>query len=824
MANTYTVKKGDTLSELAVKFNTTVSELVRLNKIKNPDLILIGQVLRLNDSAPSNNTKSSSSRAVIDLFGIQSKTERTFYASWIWNESYVKHYEVMWYYSTGDGIWFIGNDSTTEYKQSVYTPPDNATKVKFKVRPISTTYIDKTTKKEVNHWSANWSTEKVYNVPITLKVPPVPNVTIKNYKLTATIENIDVDGNRIEFYVCKDNKTLFASAVVTIPVDNYVTYSCNILAGAEYKVRCRSIKGDLYSEWSDYSGNELTAPRASEEIIAIKALSATEVQLDWENVPNTETYEIEYTTQKRYFDSSDQTTTKTVDATAAGHAEITGLESGQTYYFRVRACNSAGKSGWTEIKTITIGKKPTAPTTWSSATTAIVGEQVKLYWVHNTEDGSSQTYAQLEITINGNTTVKEVKNSTDEEEKDKTSVYTVDTSSYTEGTVLKWRVKTKGITDEYSDWSTQRTIDVYAPPTLELFINDVEGEPIEQLYSFPFYVEGIPGPNTQEPIGYHVTVIANESYETIDQLGNSRNIKEGEVIYSKNFNTDENLLIELSAGNINLENNISYTVNCVASMNSGLTAENSRSFTVAWADDIEDIYEPNAAIGYDPNRFTMSINPYCEDANKKLVENVVLSVYRMEYDGTFTEIATEIENSKSIFVTDPHPSLSYARYRIVVKSTLNGRVGYFDMPGYYVGEKAILIQWSEDWKDLNLTGEDPLYERVWSGSLIRLPYNIDISYNNKPDVSFIEYIGRENPVSYYGTQLGVTTTWNVEIPADDEETLYALRRLAKWMGDVYVREPSGLGYWANVQLSFNTKHKAVTIPVSFSVTKVEGGM
>lgn len=53
-ASTYTVKKGDTLSEIAVRYKTTVAELVRLNNIKNPNLIYPGQVLKLpGASAPT---------------------------------------------------------------------------------------------------------------------------------------------------------------------------------------------------------------------------------------------------------------------------------------------------------------------------------------------------------------------------------------------------------------------------------------------------------------------------------------------------------------------------------------------------------------------------------------------------------------------------------------------------------------------------------------------------------------------------------------------------------------------------------------------------
>ena len=44
----YTVKKGDTLSEIALKYNTTVANLVKLNDIKNPDLIVVGQKIKLS--------------------------------------------------------------------------------------------------------------------------------------------------------------------------------------------------------------------------------------------------------------------------------------------------------------------------------------------------------------------------------------------------------------------------------------------------------------------------------------------------------------------------------------------------------------------------------------------------------------------------------------------------------------------------------------------------------------------------------------------------------------------------------------------------------
>ena len=43
VTKTYTVKSGDTLSEIAKKYNTTVQELVKDNNIKNANLIYVGQ-------------------------------------------------------------------------------------------------------------------------------------------------------------------------------------------------------------------------------------------------------------------------------------------------------------------------------------------------------------------------------------------------------------------------------------------------------------------------------------------------------------------------------------------------------------------------------------------------------------------------------------------------------------------------------------------------------------------------------------------------------------------------------------------------------------
>lgn len=62
-AGSYTVQKDDNLTRIAAAHGTTVSELVKLNGIKNPDLILTGQKLKLPTAGGSSSQTSGSSLA-----------------------------------------------------------------------------------------------------------------------------------------------------------------------------------------------------------------------------------------------------------------------------------------------------------------------------------------------------------------------------------------------------------------------------------------------------------------------------------------------------------------------------------------------------------------------------------------------------------------------------------------------------------------------------------------------------------------------------------------------------------------------------------------
>ena len=903
---TYKVVWGDTLSGIARRYGTTVSYLAKLNNIRNVNLIYVGQVLKISEvvtvtpskpnptpappPAPSpskptpTKTSPAATRVTITAFGLQANTDRTFFGTWSWSRDNTAHFEIRWFYGTGDKAKFTGNSSTVEWldnaqPQSLYTAPENATYVSFQVKPIAKTH--KVNNSDVYYWTAQWSTEQFYymkNLPPAK--PPTPTVTMEDYTLKVEVNGVEEDNIDIEFEIIQNDLTVYKTGKSKV-TRSVAKYSCSVSPGYTYKVRCRALKNNLRSGWTDYSGNVNTKPNKPEKINDLRAVSETAITLTWDEAVTADSYDIEYAIRLDYLGMSNASTT--INNITAPRYTITGLSTGEKYFVRVRAVNAQGTSDWTEAKSIILGAVPSAPTTWSSSTTVTVGEDMKFYWMHNSKDGSKESKAELSYVVdNGSEVLKEI---VKVDTSDDVSYYWLPTLSYREGASIKWRVRTAGITGEYGPWSVTRTITIYAPPSLSLVISDdgLNTRSLRQITKYPFYIKAVAGPSSQIPIGYHFSIIAKDTYETMDEHGNVKMVIAGQEIYSNFLDVNERLiLLTMTPSDVNLENNIEYELLCTVTMNSGLTEEASAEFRVS-LDDVT--YYPAAEILFDETTLSASIRPYCtytpyifyqvsynastgvytrtntaispiegtsvdnalttqEDlvfvgvnasgetiyfsvipSNREyLVENVVLSVYRKDYDGRFVEIAKDVPNLDNRYVTDPHPSLDLATYRVVATDTTNGSISYTDIPGYPVGIKSVIIQWDETWSNLEILGDNPTDEVSWAGSMLKLPYNIDVSDSNEMDVSLIEYIGRSHPVTYYGTQLGVTSTWRMEIPKTDKATLYGLRLLAIYTGDVYVREPSGSGYWANISVSYEQKHRELTIPITLTIKRVEGGM
>lgn len=836
------------------------------------------------DTSEASVTKSKKT-VNIESIDRQRGTARTVIAQWTWGGTMTStdHYEVDWRYlvktsgtSDSNGVYVresIRSTANADILYDLYDVPANTDTIELRVRPVAKTH--KVQNIETPYWTADWCAPTRYSMlpsddvdALEPPTPSVPSVFINGLTLTAELNIYDEGADVIEFEVVKDDTESFITGRSKI-IYNHAEMRFTVAIGGEYKVRARSLRpigkntidtiiadatpgNSELSPWSEFSENVGTVPATPIKIISHDVISPEEINLVWDEVLNVTGYTIEYALNSDYFDRSDQVTSISTGPSTSRY--INGLDSGNTYYVRVCAVNGKGESGWTPIYSFVVGTRPSAPTTWSDTTKAIIGDKIYMYWMHNSEDESSQRQAEVELTINNGdpviveptylgdgsipsyyvfdsvlltleAVVDAEANTLLDSEGD--TIYTTTYSTQLEGSEIRWRVRTKGVVDQWSPWSTQRLVTLYSEPTLTLYVgnNEEHNDRAYEITKYPLLIYAEAFPKNQNALGYSITIISNESYESTDKFGNSISVRDQQVIYNQYVPaTNGNILdIQLLPSDVNLDNTITYTVSVSVAMDSGLSGSNNWTFTARWDDTL---LVPDAEITINKNDLCAYIRPFCEDGMDGFANNVLLSVYRIEYDGRYIQIAENLPNGEATIV-DPHPSLNYARYRVVAMNEYTGEIGFRDIPGIPVGETAIVIQWDEDWKSFNTSNglvEGEFADPVHNGSTLKLPYNVETSDSTDVDVVLNEYIGRSHPVSYYGTQLGIKGDWNAVIPRDDIPTIYALRRLAIYRGDVYVREPSGVGYWANLTVSFSKRYSDMTIPVSLTVTRVEGGI
>lgn len=1028
-----TVTRGDTLSQIAVTYKSytggaSYQQLANWNKIANPNKIYVGQKIYLSksgasgSSSSSTTTKKTNSNCCTNVgLGLSSGSDSELVSTWDWHKAKdTEEYLVQWKRWDADGKNFVTEESVKNNfnyydaaKYKTYSIPANTKRVDFRVKPISIKDDIKTKKVtgQKDRFKADWTAWKQYTVSNPLNAPDAPSIKLEGFKLTSSLskfgDHADTGKLYVLFRIYANEASVYKDSEWIKVTPNHVqmqklSWSCNVKAGIDYTVRARFKYNNLYSDWSSVSGSEKSAPTAPSKITkceecSIDSTNDYDVLLQWGKSNTAEKYIIQYATNKTLFDKSNQVQTKDVaapdgatDKTPPTSQIISGLAAGE-YFFRVCAARGNYNSAWTAITSIVLGKPPGAPTTWSSTNKAARGDVVKLYWVHNSIDGSKQTYCNFNITYSydnwentqtldvgadipnapdtDTTELKLLHSKTNAEGLEYFKIYRIydkttegtqlyaelNTSIFNGDVKIKWQVQTSSRTKEYGDFSAEREIEVYEAPQIQLMVTDrfTKGENnsivlpdfeeetrMDVLESFPFYVKALVQPETQTPLSYHLTVTALSSYEGVDELGNDKIIAAGTEVYSKDFDS-ENLLVEMSAGNIDLENGVEYEVACIVALDSGLSASATSTFEVAWTDEY---YSPSAEYALNTDTYSLSIHPHCEyletqyrkvkmeskqyiedtiiedeltiedvytESGERVyvgtdsrdrdiyycmsfendssgsqiiswykvnrtgdldgiftrssridintikerytsngnvvfigmvdgvesyycavdvpvrVENVTLGVYRREFDGNFTEIGSGLDNADNTVVIDPHPSLDYARYRITARTNATGAISYYDVPAHPIGGKSVIIQWDEDWSTFEGQVEDALTEKLdspWTGSLLMLPYNIDVTDTTSPEVTHVNYAGRKHPVSYHGTHLGETATWNVTVPKEDTETLYQLRRLKVWMGNVYVREPSGTGYWATITVSDPRKHNDVLVQVTLNITRVEGGI
>lgn len=619
----------------------------------------------------------------LDLDAVPS-VNRQYVASWEFTQSHLDYYSIQWYYYTytsdvkydssgkliSEGIWIQGSTSNSTTKRSTYTPPENASKIRVRVKPVS-----KKTKKSGNKttywWTGEWSSWKERNVTDNSFVPNAPNTptittdgTNVTFEVTGLADNVDsvmfeyADTYEGARYTGRQTvRKSYGSASWTL----YGTAGHTYIARAKTinivnkTVNGKTVQYQYESAFSAWSGGYSTIPETPIGLTVV-ANSVSSVSVHWDSVSGAKTYIIGYARNQEDLISMSGSYSSIQTSENVTSATITGIESGHVYYFRMAAVNeSNGRSEWSNIATAILGTKPNPPTIWSSTVVVKKGEHINLYFVHNSADGSAMREYDIEIYQNGNhyTTIHEYNQNQDNygELLDKTNVYSLDTSTFNDSDIITWRVRTIGVHPDYSEWSATKGFNVYEPPSISLGLYSGENynNPLSIIDHFPLHIHGNAAPLSQNLINYNISIISNEDYDSgYDEYGETININAGDEIFSKSYNATNGNVIDifLNPGDIDLENGMEYTIKCTGAFSSGLTAEIAIIFYVSWEDEQ---FLIDGVVDYNSDELSANIRPTCRVMYPSDIEEVMSQTDTEYYPGDIVVREKTGKNSATSF-------------------------------------------------------------------------------------------------------------------------------------------------------------------------------
>ena len=333
--------------------------------------------------------------------------------------------------------------------------------------------------------------------PVT--VPSAPSSLSASAVSSSQINLIwkDNSNNETGFDIERSGDGTTFSALASVDA-NITTYqSTGLVSNTKYYYRVRSKNSASSSGWSNVTDAitqlpPVTTPSAPASLSASSG-SSSQINLSWSDNSNNETgFDIE-----RSGDGSNFSALASVDANITTY-QNTGLVSNTKYYYRVRAKNSAGNSGWSNTADATTQQPPvTVPSTPTNlSASAASSSQINLTW----GDVINETGYDIERSTDGSSF--SVLASVD------ANVTTYANTGLAASTKYWYRVKAKNSAGN-SGWSNTADATTQSPPVTILpkptNLREKMGNPVINQISIVW------DENAQDETGYEVSRATNST-------------------------------------------------------------------------------------------------------------------------------------------------------------------------------------------------------------------------------------------------------------------------------------------------------------------------
>jgi predicted phage tail protein len=199
---------------------------------------------------------------------------------------------------------------------------------------------------------------------------------------------MDNSSNESNFQIFRSTDNVNFTMVTQVGANTTTFTDSGLAASTTYFYRVRAINASGNSGFSNTaststSGTSNNGVPAAPSNLAASAISSSQIQLNWQdNSTNESRFEI-----FRSSDGSSFIFRAQVGSNVTSFVD-SGLTAGTTYFYRVRAVNSFGNSGWSNIASATPGGTtsgvPAAPSNLSA--TVASSTQINLNWQDNSSD------------------------------------------------------------------------------------------------------------------------------------------------------------------------------------------------------------------------------------------------------------------------------------------------------------------------------------------------------------------------------------------------------------------------------------------------------
>jgi len=569
------------------------------------------------------------------------------------------------------------------------------------------------------------------------------------------------------------------NAVTTTTQYSYTDTSCGVDNKYKYGLQVLGVGGTSYAKILD--DTEITMSPNAPQAVTINRNSSDYVVVNIINNSNTATN----VCIENNIDGGGWNPVTEEDYPCSQYIDDEAAASDNIVY-RVRNKNSdlTGNdmySAYKESNTLQSKSKPSPPDLISPANGSnitLTDGSVRLVWIHNSTDGSSQENATIAYKINNGSWVNVTET---------TNSYHVLSlaSGFSANDVVSWKVITKGAHNQYSDESAVYTFNIVTKPQLT-FTEPDNGDVIDTL---PIVLEW----NYNDLCGTLSTL-------SVDIVKDNKTVK----TYSVPVGSGVSGTYTYSLAGFLFENDTIYGLRATAMSSNGLSATDNISITVQYepvslSGGLLPLVKSDSETGTAQITIARDISPNAQGVVPSPVSISECYLYR-KHDGERTLVASGLTDGS--FIEDKYAPINVEYEYELLMLTTNGQISIVTVAAFNPSSYWFVY---------------------WGNSIAKAIWNPEGSVKlSRPQKTSVRYSGRKYPVTYDQDAMEETFSFTTDI--DDREELNNFRQMMRDGGTGIWKSGDGDVYDADFEFSYSSDYteRCRVWKCSLDVTRIDG--